>query len=281
MTDDLRFTLEATPAMGLSLSTLSLSISRVALSPFCAEAIALFDAMEVKPPRARMLSINALIVALIDAGVWAKLDVFDVFAAHSEQAAMLNWKSPGTQDPTNVGGASFEADRGVTGNGSTSYVNANFNPSSGSHQYVRNSASFGGWARTAALSTALDIGRGGVARNQLAFRTTSNLIGSGRINDVTTSTPADTVVATAVGLTALDRPDGSTKRFFKNGAQVGADVSVSSDATLPDGFLIGGSQSAGTSTRQFSMFFAGASLGAGHAALYAAMLIYLQAVGAA
>jgi hypothetical protein len=249
--------------------------------PLLVETAALIGAMTAKPSPARQALIDQTILSLKASGVWAKLDRLYFFAAHDAQASLLNWKDPAVV-AVNTNAAAFVADQGYTGNGTTSYIDATFNPSSGTHNYVRNSASFGGWARTAALSTALDIGRGVTARNQVAFRTTADSIGSARINDVTTSTPADTTVATAVGLTALDRPDASSKQFFKNGAQIGATVSVASDATLPDAFQVGGSNGAGTSTRQFSMFFAGASQGAtGQAALYSATLAYLQGVGAA
>src|SRR5882672_7716492 len=60
------------------------------------QATALFAAMIVQPSPTRKTQIDNLILALIAAGVWAKLDRLWVFAAHTEQAGQLNWIAPGT-----------------------------------------------------------------------------------------------------------------------------------------------------------------------------------------
>lgn len=102
--------------------------------------VALVARMTVDPGCPRKLVINNLIVSLKTAGVWSKLDVLYLFAAHNSQAALLNWVST-SHNATAVNSPAFTADYGFTGNGSNAYIDANFNPSTvvGAN-FVRNSA---------------------------------------------------------------------------------------------------------------------------------------------
>src|SRR5690606_35810663 len=100
--------------------------------------------MTTPPTRARQLLINTTITNLIAAGLWPKLDVLYLLAAADEQAARLNWKNPGTFTCTAVNSPTFTADRGFAGDGSTSYLDTNFNISSASGRlYEQNSAHIG------------------------------------------------------------------------------------------------------------------------------------------
>ena len=58
------------------------------------EAIA--AAFTTPPTTARKNLIDAAVVALKSAGVWTKLDALYLFAAADSQAAIINWKAPGT-----------------------------------------------------------------------------------------------------------------------------------------------------------------------------------------
>lgn len=57
-----------------------------------AETDALIARMTTAPTTARETAINTLIKGLKDNGLWAKMDLLYVMAAHDEQAALLNWK---------------------------------------------------------------------------------------------------------------------------------------------------------------------------------------------
>ncbi len=58
------------------------------------ETMALESAMAVKPSVGRFFAMDALILALKTAGVWAKRDLIYIPAAHAASVAVLNWKSP-------------------------------------------------------------------------------------------------------------------------------------------------------------------------------------------
>jgi hypothetical protein len=91
-----------------------------------AESLTLFAAMTTQPSAARRTLIDNTINDLMDAGVWSKLGVLYLLAAHDSQAGRLNWKSPAfgllTVVPGGVLPMGFAADGGFTGNGQ---VNAN------------------------------------------------------------------------------------------------------------------------------------------------------------
>ena len=111
---------------------------------YSAEATALFARMTAQPDATRKGHIDTLIGALKTAGVWTKLDVFYMFAALDIQSSLLNWKSS-SYDCTrvNLADGSFTVDRGWTTDGSTSYIDTGFNPSTAGGIYALNSASFG------------------------------------------------------------------------------------------------------------------------------------------
>ena len=73
---------------------------------------------------------------LVAAGVWAKLDVFYVFAggdrAHQPQVIELRGDSGQF--------AGFTADRGYVSDGSTSYINTNYNPATAGGNYTLDDA---------------------------------------------------------------------------------------------------------------------------------------------
>lgn len=80
-----------------------------------AETDALLARMTVAPSAARETNINQLIAGLKTDALWAKLDVLYLFAAHTQQAALLNLKGA-TFNATNSNTASWTANSGFTGN---------------------------------------------------------------------------------------------------------------------------------------------------------------------
>lgn len=88
---------------------------------YLAQAKALFARMTTPPTRARMNLINQMIGALLDAGVWQKLDALYVMAAADSQAARLNWIAD-QYNLTAVNSPTFTVDSGYTGNGTSSYL---------------------------------------------------------------------------------------------------------------------------------------------------------------
>lgn len=85
---------------------------------------------------------NTLLASLKASGVWAKLDVFYVFAQDGGSAfATLNWKNPNANQSTLVSSPTFVSNGGFQGNGTSSYIDTNFNPTTQGIQYTQNNAS--------------------------------------------------------------------------------------------------------------------------------------------
>lgn len=253
------------------------------------ESEAIFAAFTTPPDDTRKGLIDNLVVALKTDGVWAKLDVLDVFAAADSQAALINWKAPGTFNPSLVGAPTFTADRGFTTNGSSSYINTNFNPVTAGGQFTQNSAAFGIWSRTSAQASGgggIDIGsrvNGAIAQNLITTRSSTNTA-IGRVN-VDTS-PANTGASTdGAGHFALRRSASNAWALFRNATSI-ASGSDTSSAPTSQSFYVGAVNGAGTAgvfvSRQYAAAHIGSSLtDADMTALYNALNTYLVAVGAA
>lgn len=94
------------------------------------------------PSDAVKLKQNTLLASLKSTGVWAKLDVFYVFAQDGGSAfGTLNWKNPNANQATLVNAPTFVSNGGLMGNGTSSYIDTNFNPATQGVQYTQNNAS--------------------------------------------------------------------------------------------------------------------------------------------
>jgi hypothetical protein len=85
---------------------------------------------------------NTLLSSMKTIGVWAKLDVFYVFAQDGgSDFGTLNWKNPNVNQSTLVNAPTFVSNGGLQGNGTSSYIDTNFNPATQGVQYTLNNAS--------------------------------------------------------------------------------------------------------------------------------------------
>ena len=83
---------------------------------------------------------NQLVVDLKDGGIWSKLDTFAVFATDGDSDfALIDWIRL-TQN-TAVNSPTFTADEGFTGNGTSSYIDLNYNPTIDAVNYSQDDAS--------------------------------------------------------------------------------------------------------------------------------------------
>lgn len=245
-----------------------------------AESSALFAAMVPEPDATRKFHIDTFVKALKTAGIWAKLDQLHVLAAHSEQAALLNWKTPGSQALVKLATPTFEADRGITvGVGVTGALQGQTNLSALS-QFQQDSAHKALWCRTAnaGLGTDYDFGTANSSStNRIRIRSSSNGSAWGVNNTVETGGTTD-----ASGFWLGTRFSANDIAIYRNGAlfdSSNARASVAPAASLPQ---IGrtGSVTYGD-TRQFALVSLGADLNAEEQAYYDAALAYMTAVGAA
>lgn len=243
-----------------------------------AAASTLFAAMTTPPTTARKAQINTLILALKAAGVWSLLDVFYVLAAADSQAARLNWKTPGTFDAVAVSSPSFTADRGYTGDGSTSRLRTQFTPSVNGVNYTQNDAAAWLWNLTEGQdNTGQELGNAVTPRTFTRIRNTSNQAIMAVNSGSTSTTVAN---STALGFFGSQRVSGTTVNVFKNGASLGTSAPGAAAITATEQWICGANSTV-FSARQIAAASWGASLAGKEAAFYSALLTYMQSVGAA
>lgn len=107
------------------------------------ETVTLLRALTGTYSTPRKIQIDKLIKSLKTAGVWAKLDVLQIYAAPNAADAVVNWKTPGTFNATLVNSPTLEVDRGITGDGVSSCINTGYVPSTANGNLTLNSAMFG------------------------------------------------------------------------------------------------------------------------------------------
>jgi hypothetical protein len=237
-------------------------------------SLAIFAAMDVQPDAARMAIIDTFIRALVAAGVWDLLDVLYVFAAHTEQAALLNWINPGPFDGMAVNAPTFTVDEGFTGNGSTAYIDTGFNPTTAGGNYVMNSA-----CRFARIRTAGGGGDQFVWGQADGTGVASDFyISGGSFHIRTNANGTLTVVEGAEGFIFGRLAASDLQEVFKDGVLLDT---VATEATLPNGNLIVLRGQSDSGDHQLASHGFGAALNdMQQAALYTAELAYMQAVGA-
>lgn len=245
-----------------------------ALVPIRAETWAVVGAFTATPDLRRVFLIDTMIDKLIDSGVWARADLLYVLAAHDEQAARINWISPGTGDLTAVNSPAFTVDEGFTG-AATSYLDAGVGLS-GLANYSLNDATMFVWSLTDGLLNAeFEIGTVSGTQARIACRAATGDM----FMNTNSGTNSIVAVADSLGLHAWSRTSSSAAALYKNGS-LATGVSATSSSVGSGNVSLLRSNTLYT-TRKVAAGGVGASLSSTeHAALYDALRRYLTGVGA-
>lgn len=250
---------------------------------FDADAQALFSRFTTPPTADDKELINVRILAAKASGAWDVYDGFGMVTADA-QATQRNWKQD-AYNLTPTGTIAFEAYRGYTGDGTTGYLATGFTPSTAGGQFALNSAHLSVWSRTDAVNTGVSIGArtsSTVGQSFMTIRGTANGCNH-RMNQAAVG--AATVVANSSGHFVARRNGATTRAFFRNGASVATDTTVST--TLPTAAIVIGALNTGGVIGSFTTYqyaawsFGGNLTDAQILSEYQANLAYLQAIGAA
>lgn len=249
---------------------------------FAAASSLVIDAMSVSMPAtdARKAQINVLVKGLQAAGIWDLLDVMWVFAAHSPQASLLNWKSPGTFSGALVNAPTWQADRGFTGNGTNGRITTGWVPATNGVNFTVNAASMWSWSLTDLASGGVDMGvssDSSTNRAQINSRNVSNQV-SVILNSNNNSSNA---MASSIGLTGAQRLSASSVATWKNGVIVNTNSVNATSRPTSDMWFCALNATGAFSARQIAFGACGATLAGLELTFYNCVLAYLQAVGAA
>ncbi|MFG1464231.1 hypothetical protein V5F77_15175 [Xanthobacter sp. DSM 24535] len=175
-------------------------------------------------------------------------------------------------DLTAVNSPAFTMDRGFTGNGTTSYLDTNADPSLDFARTSLNSAAYGVWVSSETPSSARALGQGD-STTVVSPRSPADQANI-RVHDGGTLVGA---APSSIGLTAGNRSGATARQMYRNGNVAASDAFPSSSMSTALWLLRALSYYPG----QISAAFAGASLTAAeHIALHGALRTYLIGVGA-
>ena len=246
------------------------------------ESISLFARFTGAPATARKRVIDNLILGLKNAGIWTELDALWITAAHDTQASTLNWKST-SFTLADVNAPTFTADRGVLGNGTTSYRTTSYTPSSSGVKYVLNSGTMFFYTRTDNVSTGIEMGAraAGTQRVEINSKFTDNLFYAA-INNAggagyMTVNPGDTL-----GLFAVRRFNSTSVKGYKDGAEI-TNASTTSTSLPNIAAFFGALNSSGVAVNFSTRQLACGGFGSGNInqeVLYTLIQAYMTAVGA-
>ena len=224
--------------------------------------------------------IDALIVGLKTDGIWSKLDRLWIFRAENATSALTDLKALAVA--TAVNSPTFTADRGYAGNGSTSYINTNFNPGTGTPNYTGNAACFGIWDNTTSSNSGtVPIGIsyfGHLSEGTIHYPDGNSYW---RVN---TSGGGLTVAYPGPGLHMANRSTSGANQLYRNGSSIVSDT-VSATANTTTNFYVcarnndSGTPTAGShSTDQIGIVIFGGTLSSTeHGNLYTRLNTYVTA----
>lgn len=267
-----------------SANTTSNSLGPIIAAPaYESEATTLFGRMSPAPDASLKLHANTLIKALKDAGVWSKLDMFQVYAVPEAQYSLLDWKdSSRTASLVTAGsGPTFTADRGYRGTVSVAdYISTGWNPVGAGGNYSQNSAHLGIFPTDDATSvisqSAADIG---FQRAYIQTKTQSS--GYGGVLNATSSSFSVTGITTAIGHFVTSRSASTTIDVYRDGAaEITGWSQTSASPTNAVCRVCTREGSSNYSTKQIGVAHGGGALTAQNVEdLYAAIWAYLDSRG--
>jgi hypothetical protein len=244
------------------------------------DAQAFFDAMGTAPNDAVKTAVDDLITGLKTDSVWAELDALWPLNMPTLADSLLNMKDPTGTAATAVNSPTHTPYVGIAGDGSTSYINTNWNPTDDGSSYVLDDCSMGIWLVGGTDTSSAKYAMGEISHAQLLpYWTTMR----GGLNG--SSQDQLGTVATRLGFSAVDRPDSSNIVGYRDGSGFTPFSRASSSLGDSDFFLGGRSNSGSLNAaldQQMSCAYVGGSLGGTkQTALYNRLNTFRTAMAAA
>lgn len=198
-----------------------------------ADATAYFARMTTQPDATQKGYISTLIAGIKSDNSLTNLsdgfDCFYIFAGHDGTEALLN-AAKASHDCTAVNSPTFTASQGFTGNGTTQYINTNYNPSTEGVRFTSGSGSLGVYLRLNVNESLSQIGArdGSGNRSHLNSRHGDIFYGYCQSSADTGPNAANT---DSRGLFTAVRTSGTNINSYKNG--VLHDSETNSTGTIP------------------------------------------------
>lgn len=266
---------------GITSPLLCTSANTSEIVSYDADAQLYFDLCSPQPTDDRKNLYNDFIVGCKADGNYSEIDRMWIFAAEDEQNALISLVINGAGnlgDHTEIVGISSPAyvtDRGYTGNGSTSYLDTNYNPSADHVKYTQNSGSHGTYTRTDVNESKVDLGISGdieiASRWSNVFYSMVNQPEFGVSN------------SDSRGFFCCERTASILQTAYKNGSSVGTNVGSSHALANTNIFICAANNGSGSpsfmGTKQIAFSFIGSGA-IDISALYGRVQTFMTAIGA-
>ncbi len=214
---------------------------------------------------------NQLMIDLKAAGAYTKADLILVPATKSNSNfGRIDWKNT-TRLATLFNAPTFVSGKGLQGNGSSAYIDTNYNPVTSGVNYTQNNASRYIFMDTASGTGALD-GRSAVNINNSLRASSSNQ----RINQGTIALTGGAFDFTATrGMKSIHRTSSTNIELF-NGTTQGSRTANSASMTSSNQLILRSGSGYGAHT--ISFYMNGASMVAENTAIVNAVNTYLNSL---
>lgn len=204
------------------------------------------------PSSAQQIKQNQLMLDLKAAGVWSKLDTFAMFANDGgSNFGLIDWKRLSLY--TAVNSPTFTSNQGFQGNGTSSYIDTNFNPATQGVNYTLNNASRYIYSRINAANRVYDGVANSTANSITAFDSALHRINQGGNNLSTTF-----ALGGSTGVKSIHRTSSTSVTLY-NAKSASSGLTATSTATTNENQLILRSATSCTA-HQISAYAMGASL---------------------
>ena len=213
-----------------------------------------------------LAAVSTYIAGLKADGIWSGLDYLIPYAAENATAASIDFV--GRLAHTLNNSPTFTSLVGYQGDSTSSFINTNYNPASGSH-WTQNDASLGAWIVTGDTNNS--------SRNYLGSHAGRNFFGKHSAGAdwfcVNNPVSTDWTLGTEAGFFHTQRTASTTSALFRNGVSVQANGNSSAAVNSQNLYSLASNGNPGPGASNFSngqlaLVFAGASLTGAESAFF-------------
>lgn len=203
----------------------------------CQEAKNFFYYLTNPPAGNNKKAYNAFITYLLRTGDFNKLDRLYIHGSFDQQGATVSLVNPSSAQATEVGGYTWNKFMGYKGNGTTMYLNSNFNLSTQGVNYTLNSASMFVYVRDEDNAASGEIGvfDGTSSGAWLSARYSDNK----QYTRPNNGTSVGTAVSTSIGLSGWNRTASNAYTTYRDGIAIESNT-TSSTSLVNANVYIGG-----------------------------------------
>lgn len=228
-----------------------------------AECQAWLNELGSQPSQAFIETIDQnLFIPLVSNGIFSKLDLLIVGAQEVEVHGQTSLVNPSLYSATLVNSPSWTQYEGWTGDGATSYISTNYNPTLDASQFVLNDSSIFAYMRTNDTNNRTAIGAwDGVSPNRTFTLIRGQSGGTTCFGYMTENGAGLSPATDLVGLSHVKRTASNAQSYWKNGSSVASNAAVSTAFPNKDLYLLARNSNGSMDTptvAQGSIFGAGA-----------------------